>query len=324
MQAPTPEYCRQSHAPWILALTILLHAEGPTIAKTVAVEAPIEKRRIVEGPSGNVVPDLERRTLRDTEAKIAALDLLLPRDWTLAGGVTWNANPAFLTTLKLAARSKNGNVVLEFLRPTSVGHFDAWVYFSDASGAQPISLEGGPFQSPTDYVQKILWPRLRARTGEPIITATERLRGVEQALLRDLPSASIPSFQLVAERSRFEYDLDGVRMEEDVYCVLADWKFEPSSRQWITERVYSFRAPKGQLEPAVPLLKKIVGSIRLQKDWARLLLAVQRKAANPGHSPPWPRRPRMPTEEEVAKFTTSTKAAWRVFDAAAESPTPDN
>ena len=95
-----------------MALGFILHAQRPVIAKTVAVEAPIEKPRIGEGPSGDAVPDLERRTLGDPESKTTALDLLLPRDWTLAGGVTWNANPAFLTTLKLAAQSKSGNVVL--------------------------------------------------------------------------------------------------------------------------------------------------------------------------------------------------------------------
>src|SRR4029078_11857161 len=68
---------------------------------------------------------------------------------------------------------------------------------------------------------------------------------------------------------RVEYKLNGRTMEEDIYCTLtfATGEALPGFIQWGPARIYSFAAPKGELDASTPMFQAMANSTTVDIGW---------------------------------------------------------
>jgi hypothetical protein len=83
--------------------------------------------------------------------------------------------------------------------------------------------------------------------------------------------------QVAASRTRIEYQEGARTIEEDIYCVnvYTQTYVLPGVTYWGAERVFGFRAEKGQLDRQAPLLQAISASVRVNPGWFSRVLQVR-------------------------------------------------
>jgi hypothetical protein len=80
--------------------------------------------------------------------------------------------------------------------------------------------------------------------------------------------------QVAAARTRIEYQEGNRTFEEDIYSVIvySQVPMTPGLTWWGPDRLFGFRAEKGQLDRQAPLLQAIFASVRINRMWfARVL-----------------------------------------------------
>lgn len=203
-----------------------------------------------------------------------AFRLLIPRDWRMEGGVVWRPDICTLSYLQLRLSDPQGLTALEFF-PTIPFVWSA----QGIMGFPPGSLYLGSYVvqplDPENFVRQLILPQMRGKVS-PRLVRTEPLPALAQQVAPGVQEAGAVK-QVVAARTRIEYRDGGQDFEEDIYTVLVYTQvpLTPQIMFWGPDRVFGFRALKGQLDRQAPLLEAMLASVRVNRNWFAKVMQVR-------------------------------------------------
>lgn len=232
-------------------------------------------------------------TLRPTEIRDPmiynwpAYTLLLPEGWSFKGAIHWNQDPYTMVSPTFVAHAPGG---LPGLLLYPQGSYVAGIreqrmeMFAGVGGSDFMAeafAEGKLYQgkeirvfaTPAEYIKRFVIPMYRKEL------ANAGAAGVEDApkYARMIGDASAWSSQegtrVDAVRVRFQYDLKGQPVDEDMYCAVTAIPMPGNLVCWITD-VISFAAPRGTMQQSMPLLATMIASARPQLKWVNACMQV--------------------------------------------------
>jgi hypothetical protein len=203
-----------------------------------------------------------------------AFRLLVPENWRVEGGIVWRPELSNLAYLQMRLSDPQGTRALEVF-PTIPFTWNERGYF----GFPPGSLYLGSYVvaplAPDDFVRQVLLPQVRGRVS-PKVIRSEPLPDLARQVAATVQEAGAMK-QVAASRTRIEYQEGARTIEEDIYCVnvYTQTYVLPGVTYWGAERVFGFRAEKGQLDRQAPLLQAISASVRVNPGWFSRVLQVR-------------------------------------------------
>ena len=225
-------------------------------------------------------PQLVQHTLPDPYLRMTAWTFLAPAGWTLDGGVTWNPRGTPWYSTALTVRNPNGTE--EFRRFPS---------FMFAQTSQPILANGAeihPVLDPVQAIRQIIAPRCRPESRQGKVVAVERLPKLVEPTVAEARTYHIELLQAGGARVLMEYPLQGRTMEEMFYCTTFAYPMQ-GMVGWVIDKAFSYRAEKGRLKDAFPVLGTIAASLLENPQWvearrqamARMVAASTRPPQTP-------------------------------------------
>jgi hypothetical protein len=203
-----------------------------------------------------------------------AFHLLVPQDWKVEGGIVWRPEIATMAYLQLRLSDPRGAGALEFF-PTLPYTWSQQGFLGFAPGSLYLGSYVVPPLDPDNFVRRVLLPQIRGGVA-PTVIRTDPLPELAQQVAPTVQEAGAIK-QVAAARTRIEYREGARTIEEDIYSVMvyAQVPMTPGVTFWGPERLFGFRAEKGQLDRQAPLLQTIFASARVNRSWFGRLLQVR-------------------------------------------------
>ncbi len=221
---------------------------------------------------GAAPPQLRQHTLPDPYLHMTAWTFLAPEGWTLEGGVSWNprGNPWYTTVLDV--RSPGGGQ--EYRR------YPVFMFAQTQNPALANGAEIGPYLDPAQAIEQVLAPRCRPESRQGRVVAVERLPRLAEPVVAEARQYGLPLLRAEAARVLMEYPLNGREREEMFYCTTASFQMR-GMVTWMIDRAFSYRAERGRLKEACPVLGTIAASLLENPQWvaARRQAMARRVAA---------------------------------------------
>jgi hypothetical protein len=197
-----------------------------------------------------------------------AVSLLLPAGWKVKGAMVWRPE-TLLRVQPLVAASDPASAAAVGIYPTQTFTWGIRVNTPTYMGNEIAP----PPRDAAEALSRYVFPRVRPE-----------LVGAKVVDRQDLPNlAAAPSEWIArptgasAVRLRFEYDLHGTAVQEDLYArLLAGAQPRTGATVWLIDHVTSVRAAKGQLDAVSPVARTAAASVRVSPQWHnRLMQFVQ-------------------------------------------------
>lgn len=218
-------------------------------------------------PSGSSPLRLKLSTIQDPGIGTEAFRMLIPIGWKLEGGILWQLERSNLATVAMRVSNPKGTETLEVFPNIPFVWTEGGIPFQPV-GAIYLGNEVLPvIDEPDAFVERVVIPRFRQPVHARIV-AREALPDVARTVAASVQEPGVQK-RVTAGRTRLEYQEAGKWMQEDVYCILvaAQAVILPGTTFWGTERLYSFKAEKGKLEQATPVLQAVGSSFKLNLSW---------------------------------------------------------
>jgi len=203
-------------------------------------------------------PQLQQHALPDPLLHMTAWTFLAPAGWALDGGVSWNPRGTPWYNTVLTVRNPNGSE--EYRR---------FPVFMFAQTSMPILANGAeirPVLDPVQAIQQIVAPRCRPESRQGKVVAVERLPKLAEPAVAEARRYHIPIVQAGGARVLMEYPLQGRTMEEMFYCTTFAYQIQ-GMVGWMIDKAFSYRAEKGRLKDAFPVLGTIAASLLEKPQW---------------------------------------------------------
>lgn len=211
---------------------------------------------------------LEPDVVRDRQTTTQdAIRLLKPQGWTLRGGINWYHQLAHLACVEVTISDPLSKARIE----TFPWHYCNWIT-NPVMPMQPGTnylgcIVAEPISDPREVVRKITLPSLRANLNARIVSHTDMPQVAATLAAQFGMGTTVKS-----GRTRVEYTLDGVAMEEDFYLSVFVTKTSLGgatvSHLWGPAWTpFSLRAEKGQLDAMTPLMLACVNSAKPNERW---------------------------------------------------------
>jgi hypothetical protein len=223
--------------------------------------APASRQPVAQPKTGL---QLGQYALPDTYLRCTAWTFVAPMNWKMEGGVFWlgrlNPGPAYQNTLVI--RDPGGNQEFR-LHPI-------FMFVQTNNRMLVGEYEIQAVMDPPTCITRIILPRCRPEARNVRVIAWEMLPGmaaqaVEQARASGLAGAG--SMRMNSARLLVEYAVNGMPMEEMIYCTISAMVGQSGVTTWATDRTFSYRAEKGKLQAAMPVLGTIGSSLQENPQW---------------------------------------------------------
>jgi hypothetical protein len=233
-------------------------------------------------PTNGVVPAdvfVKYKTVSyvDTEGiGTKAFSLLIPSDWQFEGSVNWVLdNPAMPGTASIRAWNPSGTE--EFAVFPNQAFF-----WTDNPLVQQTNPPGSTYfgalvrspLGPIDALKEITLPMFRSNVGNLNVVSEQELPELDQLFKTGTDPSTGISSSANGGKIRVEYSLNGVIMEEELYCVIQSVKIPvqsiygtTTSDNWYMSYLASFRAEKGKLDSESKIFQTIAFSTQTDKNW---------------------------------------------------------
>jgi hypothetical protein len=208
---------------------------------------------------------------------LEAFSILMPVDWQVQGGVVWQHGLANLATVAMRVSDATSPAMLEMFPHIPHIWSPSGIFGFPQGSVYLGQYVYPPFAQAGDYVEQVILPQHRSHVAGGRVVARESLPSVAAQVAQTVQEAGV-SKRVLADRVRVEYEEGGRTIEEDFYCVLvlAETPMLPGTVMWTTDRMFSFRAEKGQLDRNASLLQAMSASLRINPAWfARYMQVVQ-------------------------------------------------
>jgi hypothetical protein len=204
-----------------------------------------------------------------------AFRLLIPVGWQSEGGVHWQHDRSNLATIAMRVFNPQGAEALEVFpqipyvwNETGIPFFPPGsVYLGNE--VQPVPRDAAA------YVEQVVLPRHRGKVRGLRVVSRTPLPDVAEAAAK---AAREPGVNKTAHgaKVRISYIAAGRGLEEDIYCVLlyATAPILPGTTMWVPERLFGFRAAKGELDGLASVLQAMVSSVKPNLAWFNKYLQV--------------------------------------------------
>ncbi|HET9064123.1 MAG TPA: tetratricopeptide repeat protein [Candidatus Binatia bacterium] len=207
-------------------------------------------------------------SVRDDGLGGTALHLLLPRGWTVNGGIVWRADSASPADLDLRVESADASLGYRALPRRAY----VWRSRGGDDKTRPfIGPRGYDSEPPVGdavvYVERKVLPD-HHRPGSYHVLDRRPLPSLARVIANGVEDRG--STDVSAARVRVRVLADGRKFDEDVYCVLVQTRTPAGGEElvfWGPERLYSFRAPEGRLDEHYGILQSIAASMRFDDGW---------------------------------------------------------
>jgi len=127
---------------------------------------------------------------------------------------------------------------------------------------------------PIEALKQIALLAFRNSTQNLVVVSEQQLPELSNIIETGTDPATGVITSAEGGKIRVEYTLSGVRMEEEMYCVIQTLDIPIQSMYGITRNInwymtylQSFRAPKGQLDSETKLFQTIAYSAKTDPDW---------------------------------------------------------
>lgn len=195
--------------------------------------------------------------------------MLAPVGWKREGGVVWQMQYANLATVKMRVFDPTSERALESFPVVpcvwdarGIGAFPpGTVYMGMVVAAPPRDAEA--------FVRAYVIPKYRQEARGLRVLGTTPLPDVEKAVLAAEEEAGLEK-KTIAARVRLEYAQHDEMLEEDIYCAFTTSRAPqvlPTRTLWMPDRLFSFRAKKGELDALAPMFDAMIASVRIDFRW---------------------------------------------------------
>ncbi len=205
-----------------------------------------------------------------------AFTILIPTDWQFQGSINWIFdNPAMPATAFIRAWNPNGyeefdvfpnqaffwtdNPLIQQTNPPGSTYFGALVQ-------NPLG--------PIEALEQNILPTYRADAENLQIISENYLPELDQLFTTGTEPTTGISSSAESGKIRVEYTLNGVQMEDELYCVIQSLKIPTESiygtqtnNNWYMSYLASFRAEKGKLDQESEVFQTIAFSAQTDKNW---------------------------------------------------------
>ncbi|HII85860.1 TPA: YdgA family protein [Candidatus Bathyarchaeota archaeon] len=231
------------------------------------------------GPPSGEATTVKYKTASFTDSQgigTKAFTMLIPSDWQAEGTIRWALdNPAMPAYGEFRAWNPNGHEEFHFFENQAFISSDNPLFqqtFPPSSrymGALVHDLLG-----PIDALKEIALPKFRSNVENLRIVSEERLPQVAKSFQTGTDPATGVVTSAEAGKIRIEYTLNGVAMEEELYCIIQTQDIPiPTiygtyrNINWYMTYTESFRAEKGKLDPQSKTFQTISYFARTDVNW---------------------------------------------------------
>ncbi len=205
-----------------------------------------------------------------------AFSLLIPSDWQFEGNVNWVLDNPMMP----------GTVNIRVWNPTGTEELDVFpnqaFFWTDNPLVQQTNPPGSTYfgaivrspLGPIDALKEITLPMFRNNVVNWKVINEQELPELDQLFKTGTDPTTGISYSANAGKIRVEYSLNGVIMEEEMYCVIQSVKIPTqsiygtvTSNNWYMTYLASFRAEKGKLDSESKTFQTIAFSTLTDKNW---------------------------------------------------------
>jgi hypothetical protein len=232
---------------------------------------------IPSGGSTGVVVKYKTVSYVDTEGiGTKAFSLLIPSDWQFEGNVNWVLDNPMMP----------GTVNIRVWNPTGTEELDVFpnqaFFWTDNPLVQQTNPPGSTYfgalvHSPLgsiDALKEISLPMFRSNVENLKVVSEQELPELAQLFKTGTDPTSGISYSANGGKIRVEYSLNGVIIEDEMYCVIQSVKIPiqsiygtVTSDNWYMTYLASFRAEKGKLDSESKTFQTIAFSSQTDKNW---------------------------------------------------------
>ena len=226
---------------------------------------------VVQGPKNTM--RFESYVLKDDPSYIGGevSQALIPAGWKVEGGVVWElSNTYFPAQCRLQVFDPKG--------VSSLGSYPNLYYFWSSSPMSQQLMPPGtnymgcivryPIEDPIKAVRELVLPAYRKELLRARVVEQEELPKMADKVTEASEKMPGTKYLVKACRIRFEYEVDGQPVEEDLYAVLETRVIpQMQSMNWTVSNITSNRAAKGKMEELRGIQKIIERSVRPNLEW---------------------------------------------------------
>jgi hypothetical protein len=227
----------------------------------------------------------KRLHVHDALINAEAFTMLIPADWKAEGGIVWRANPfkPAAAAMRISSPDRQKQVEIFPQMPFVDGAREAAMNSARMAGPQAVAMMAARFaegklsfgnevrrqvDSSATFVRQFVLPRFRADLRDAKIVAEEDMPKVAEAVAAAQEAEPQVRKSVRAGRTRIEFVLDGKTYEEDIYCALLYIEIGQIRQTfWGTEILLAMRAPKGDLDGQIKILRTMANSFRIDLKW---------------------------------------------------------
>jgi len=230
------------------------------------------------------------RTIRDEKSSLDVATILVPQGWQMDHGVLWRIERSNFVTLETTISDPRTGWTLRWIPRDQFNCCPAW-YANAVQQNQGLLTVGGMelcdrVWPPADFILQAVLPRYRRVPGAQVVRSDDlpevaaritRESADEIALMRQNGQEA----RYGAGRVRIEYPgARGGTIHEDIYGIVQlTWSpqgnanaqsiGQPALESYMISPMYlySFAAPKGELERATPVLQTVFSSMTITPSW---------------------------------------------------------
>lgn len=206
---------------------------------------------------------------------IEAFRMLIPVEWKFTGGINWMLdNPGMPATAHFRVSAPDGSGEFEvFPNQPFFWTNNQMLLTMFPIGARYFGNEVYPPVGPLQALEEIVIPRFRGNRQDLRIVSRENLPGLASDLGAGVNQLGVESYA-EGGKIRVLYTERGVPIEEDIYAVVESISFPIQTihglavnTNWYVDYIFSFKAPKGELDSQSKIFQTIARSFKLNPRW---------------------------------------------------------
>jgi hypothetical protein len=205
-----------------------------------------------------------------------AFSLLIPSDWQFEGSINWVLdNPGMPATANIRVWNPQGTEEFDVFPNQAFFWTDnALIQQTNPPGSTYFgALVRSPLD-PIDALKEIALPLFRGNVENLNVVSEQEVPEMDQLFQTGTDPTTGISSSADSAKIRVEYSLNGVMMEDEMYCVIQSLKIPQQSiygtttnNNWYMTYLASFRAEKGKLDSESKVFQTIAFSTKTDKNW---------------------------------------------------------
>src|SRR3990170_4228170 len=205
-----------------------------------------------------------------------AFTMLIPNDWQSEGNITWILNnPAMPVGGEFRAWNPDGAEEFHlFPNQAFFSSDNQMIQQTFPPGSRYFGALVHPPLGPVDALKEIALPKFRSDTENLRVVSEQELPELSRSFETGTDPATGVTTSAEGGKIRVEYTLNGVQMEEELYCIIQSQDIPVQTLygttrniNWYMTYIESFRAEKGKLDSQSKTFQTISYFARTDVNW---------------------------------------------------------